>query len=41
MENRPQEAAREIEIYLKAVPNPFDGEELRALLFRLQTGSKP
>lgn len=40
-ENRPQEAAREIEVYLKAVPNPFDAEKLRALLFRLRAGSKP
>jgi tetratricopeptide (TPR) repeat protein len=40
-ENCPQEAAREVEIYLKAVPNPFDGEKLRALLSQLQAGSKP
>jgi tetratricopeptide (TPR) repeat protein len=40
-ENRPQEAAQEIETYLKAVPNPFDGEKLRALLSKLRAAPKP
>jgi tetratricopeptide (TPR) repeat protein len=40
-ENRPGEAAREIEIYLEAVPDPFDGEKLRALLAQLRAQSKP
>jgi len=39
-ENHPQEAAREIEIYLKAVPNPFDEDRLRALLSELRAASR-
>jgi hypothetical protein len=37
----PRAAAREIEIYLEAVPDPFDGEKLRALLAQLRAQSKP
>jgi len=40
-ENRPQEAAHEIEFYLEVVPNPFDEEKLRDLLSRLRAASKP
>jgi tetratricopeptide (TPR) repeat protein len=40
-ENRPREAAEELEIYLEAVPDPFDGDKLRSLLAQLQAQSKP
>ena len=40
-ESRPQEAAQELEIYLEAVPNPFDGDKLRALLTQLRAQAKP
>jgi tetratricopeptide (TPR) repeat protein len=39
-ENRLQEAAQELETYLQAVPSPFDGDKLRALLARLRSGTK-
>jgi tetratricopeptide (TPR) repeat protein len=39
-ENRLQDAAHEIEVYLEAVPNPFDGDKLRTLLARLQAAAK-
>ncbi len=39
-ENRLPEAAKEIETYLDAVPNPFDADRLRALLIRLRAASK-
>jgi tetratricopeptide (TPR) repeat protein len=39
-ENHPQEAAKEIEIYLEAVPNPFDAEKLRVLLSQLRAAAK-
>ena len=35
-EDRPKEAAEELEIYLDAVPDPFDGDKLRALLAQLR-----
>jgi len=40
-ERRPQEAAREIEAYLEAVPNPFDAEKLHALLSQLRAAPNP
>jgi predicted Zn-dependent protease len=40
-ERRPQEAAREIEAYLEAVPNPFDAEKLHALLAQLRAAPDP
>ncbi len=40
-EHRLSEAAAEIELYLDAVPHPFDDAKLRALLARLQAASEP
>jgi cytochrome c-type biogenesis protein CcmH/NrfG len=39
-ENHPPEAAKEIEAYLQAVPDPFDAEKLRALLSQLRAAAK-
>jgi tetratricopeptide (TPR) repeat protein len=40
-ENHPQEAIQELELYLKAVPNPPDKEKLNVILSQLRAGPRP
>ncbi len=39
-ENRPAEAAQELQTYLDAVPNPPDKDKLNAILMQLRSGTK-
>jgi tetratricopeptide (TPR) repeat protein len=40
-EHHPEEAIQELELYLKAVPNPPDKQKLDAILSQLRAGPKP